>query len=196
MNRPTINPPDLDDVLAELKFEIFAQLNCIQIGKIEKFTKGDQSAEIQIMVKRQKNETEIVSYPVLVDCPVFVLQGGGAYLDMPIAKGDFCLVLFNDRDIDTWWTAAQEAEPATRRKHSLSDGIALVGLNPKTSALSFDGSKMRLVAFGNSVELSVTGIALNTGDAITWLANILPVDPLTGIPHGGPGAGIVKLKGA
>lgn len=195
MSKPSIHPPNFEAVLRELKSEIFAQLNCIQIGKIEKFTAGDQSAEIQIMVKRRIDDTEIRSYPVLVDCPVFVLQGGGAYLDMPIAKGDYCLVLFNDRNIDTWWTAAQEAEPATRRKHSLSDGIALVGLNPKTSALSFNGSSMRLVALGNEVELSSTGITLKTGDASAWLPNILPNCLFTGSPHGGAVAGIVKLKG-
>jgi len=38
-------------------------------------------------------------------------------------------------------------------------------------------------------------VVLITGDAVTWLPNVLAVDPLTGIAHGGPGAGIVKLKG-
>jgi hypothetical protein len=41
-----------------------------------------------------------------------------------------------------------------------------------------------------------TKLELNTGDASTWLPNILQVDPVTGVPHGGPTAGIVKLKGA
>ena len=48
---------------------------------------------------------------------------------------------------------------------------------------------------GNSIELSKTGIKLNTGDASSWLPNIIPVDPFTGAVHGGSGAGIVKLTG-
>jgi len=39
------------------------------------------------------------------------------------------------------------------------------------------------------------GIKLATGDSAAWNPNILPVDPITAVPHGGPTAGIVKLKG-
>lgn len=141
----TVIPPDLDDVLAELKNEIFATLNCIQIGKIESINKDEQSAEIQIQVRRRVQDGTTVAYPLLVDCPFFVLQGGGAYLDMPIAAGDFCLVLFSDRDIDTWWSSNNAKEPRTLRKHSLSDGFALIGINPKTDVLDFDGSKVRIL---------------------------------------------------
>lgn len=146
-------PSDLDNLLEELRSEIFANLNCLQIGKIESYNKSEQSVEVQIMVKRRINETKIISYPVLVDCPLFVLQGGGAFIDMPIKTGDFCLIFFNDRDIDNWWTAGNETEPNTRRKHSLSDGIALVGLNPKNSALSLDGDKVIINATGFPVAL-------------------------------------------
>lgn len=140
----TVIPPDLDDVLGELKNSIFATLNCIQIGKIEKVN-DNQTVEIQLQFKRRVKNSETIDYPVLVDCPYFVLQGGGAYLDMPIKPGDYCIVLFNDRNIDSWWDTANVKEPLTRRKHSLSDGLALVGINPKTSFLENDGSIVRLL---------------------------------------------------
>lgn len=146
-------PPDLDDLLDELRTEIFANLNCIQIGRIESYNKTEQSVEIQIMVKRRITETKIISYPLLVDCPLMVLQGGGAFIDMPVAAGDFCLVFFNDRDIDNWWTAGNETEPNTRRKHNLSDGFALVGINLKNSALSLDGDKVIVNAGTHNVRV-------------------------------------------
>jgi len=138
-----INPPDLDDVLELLKNNIFANLNCVQIGKIEKVN-DNQTVEIMIQVKRRV-PNKIISYPLLVDCPYLVLQGGGAYLDFPITKGDYCLVLFNDRNIDTWWKSANVAEPPTLRKHSLSDGFALVGINAETNILDNDGTVVRLL---------------------------------------------------
>ena len=50
---------------------------------------------------------------------------------------------------------------------------------------------------GNKVEIDASGeISLKTGDASAWKPNILAVDPFSGLPHGGPGAGVVKLKGA
>lgn len=149
-----IYPPDLDDLLDVHKTEIFANLNCVQIGKIESVNTSEQSAEIELQVKRRVNG-KIINYPLLIDCPVVVSQGGGAFVDFPISQGDFCLVLFNDRDIDNWWTAATNKEPRTLRKHSLSDGFALVGINPKISVLSLDGSNMNIWGPGASERIQI-----------------------------------------
>ena len=73
MAKQTIYPPDLDDLLANLKNEIFATLNCIQMGQINTYNKAEQSATIQLQVKRRIRNTEIKSYPLLVDCPVIFL---------------------------------------------------------------------------------------------------------------------------
>ncbi len=144
MSSQTINPPDLDDTLKELKNEIFANINCVQIGKIEKVN-SNQTVEIQIQVKRRVNGDVTKDYPLLVDCPYFVLSGGGAYIDMPIKKGDSCIILFNDRNIDNWWSTENVKEPADRRKHNLSDGIALVGINSSVNPLDNDGTFVRLL---------------------------------------------------
>jgi hypothetical protein len=172
MNVP-VYPPDLQMNLKRLKDEIFADLNCLQIGKITKFDKTTQSAEIEIQCKRRISETQIIDYPPLVDCPVFFLQGGGAYLEMPVQINDYCLVLFSDRDIDIWFSSGNKREPNTRRKHNISDGIALVGLNPSSSVLTLDNDKVQINA-GNypivfkttsgKIEIAINGnITLNNG---------------------------------
>lgn len=145
MNPDQKMPPDMKVVLKELRNDIFATFNCVQIGKIEKVTPAEQTVEISIQIKRAAADGTSTATPILVDCPYFVLQGGGAYIDMPITAGDFCIVLFNDRDIDTWWDSANLADPHSTRKHSLSDGLALVGINPKPDALAMDGSKTRVI---------------------------------------------------
>ena len=141
----TIVAPGFDDSLEQIRAEVFTTLNCIQVGRIVAFDKGNQTANVEIQLRRRRNETEIAEYPVLQDCPVFVLQGGGAYIDLPIAARDYCIVLFNDRNIDTWWSTANVAEPPNRRKHALSDGIAIVGINPRTSVRDIDGSIVRIL---------------------------------------------------
>ena len=177
MSDQTIVPPDLDDVLLEMKNETFATLNCIQIGKIQKVN-DNQTVEIMIQVKRRIPDNKIADYPLLVDCPYIVLQGGGAYLDMPIVAGDYCLVLFNDRNIDQWWSTANVKEPQDRRKHSLSDGIALIGLNPITKVLDRDGTFVRLLGTSGpgSEELAarqndaITSTITEDSTFWTWLA--------------------------
>jgi hypothetical protein len=158
----TINPPDLDDVLEELKFEIFANFNCIQIGRIEKYDKSTQIAEIQIQVKRRVG-SRTINYPLLVDCPVVILQGGESYIEFPIKKDDYCLIFFNDRDIDNWFSTGNVKEPNTTRKHDLSDGIALVGINPETSPLGLDGSKVVLNCENVDFEINANNVKILAG---------------------------------
>ena len=148
----TIMPPDLDDVLAELKNDIFANINCVQIGKIEKVN-SNQTVEIQIQVKRRVNGDITKDYPLLVDCPYIVLSGGNTYLDMPIEKGDKCIILFNDRNIDNWWSTENVKEPADRRKHNLSDGMALIGIGSDVNFFDLSGDAIGLRAKDKKIRL-------------------------------------------
>ena len=152
-NADDILPANTLGLLAALKADIFATFHCIKIGKIEKVTPGEQTVEVSLTMRRPAADGTSTEYPLLVDVPYFVLQGGGAYIDMPIKAGDYCLVLFSDRDIDIWWSTANVADPATTRKHDLSDGIAIVGLNPKTAPLEMAGTSMGLIAADKKVRI-------------------------------------------
>ena len=154
-------PPNLRTLLEDLKVEIFSTLNCIQIGKIEKITAPQQTVEITIQIKRVSEDGTSIIYPVLADCPFFVLQGGGAYIDMPIQIGDPCIILFNDRNLDNWWKTGTVMNPADYRKHSFSDAIAIVGINPSCQALSFDGEKLRIM--GGSRDVKIDGNSVEIG---------------------------------
>lgn len=132
--------------------EVFSSLNCHQLGTIVSFNAGAQTASISMNVQRvvynQLSEADplsnqptpitpqIIDYPVLVDCPVYLMTGGGSFISMPIKAGDTCLVLFNDRDIDSWFATGAVAPPPSSRMHSLSDGLALVGFRSQANKIS------------------------------------------------------------
>lgn len=131
------NEPQLADLLELKKKEFLLSVNAHHIGTIESFDSTKQTATVSINYKKTyyrpnpitgANEPQLVDYPLLVDCPVVCLGGGNARLTFPIAEGDECIVLFNDRDIDTWFRGNSSAGTATPRLHSISDGIALVGV--------------------------------------------------------------------
>lgn len=167
-------PPNLKTILDEVKAEIFSTLNCVQVGRVEKITPGEQTVEVSIQIKRLARNGTSSFYPVLVDVPYFILQGGGAYLDMPITPGDYCIVLFNDRNLDVWWSTANVADPPTPRKHSMSDGIAIVGLNPASAPLDMDGDYVRLLGKsgpGSEAEAARKGDAIQStsaDDSVFW----------------------------
>lgn len=74
------------------------------------------------------------------------------------------------------------------------DGIVIEDANGNKITLASEGVKVH-DANGNEVIMDSAGVKLKTGDASTWLPNILGTCPFTGVPHGGAGAGIVKLTG-
>lgn len=131
----SIVQPQLLDALRRLQRETFKTLNCVKVGQINRFDGTKKTAEVQILFKRVLPGDQVASYPVLVDVPIFTLQGGGVAVQMPITQGDQCLVLFSDRNLDIWFQNGAEAAPLNDRCHDLSDGIALVGLNALNSAM-------------------------------------------------------------
>jgi cytoskeletal protein CcmA (bactofilin family) len=133
--------PSLFDVLSNLKNDILKNVNCINIGTIQSFDTENQTATIKLSIKKVKSIDSsgvktLVGRPLLLECPCFVLSGGGSYIGMPITKGDGCIVLFNDRDIDNWFTSGDGQAPNTIRMHDISDGFALVGIFNSTGFIS------------------------------------------------------------
>jgi hypothetical protein len=139
--------PTLPALLAQISQNIFASLNCHQVGSIVSFNPDKQTAEVQLTINRVvynqvqvgaklQMQPTILAYPLLVDCPVFVLSGGNGLVTMPVKAGDPCLVLFGDRDIDNWFSSGLTAPPNSPRMHSLSDGFALVGFRPQSASIA------------------------------------------------------------
>ena len=136
----SLTNPTMVTMLTALKNNIFNDLNCHHIGVIDSFNAENQTVAISMAYKARTtfellNKQPMNDFPPQFECPVVIYSGGPASLTMPITKGDYCLLFFNDVDIDNWYTAGSDVTLNSRRKHSYSDAIALVGLNPKISSL-------------------------------------------------------------
>lgn len=135
----------LTDLFDILRTDIFLSLFCHHVGEIQSFDPDNQTVTATIKYKRtyfeqQPNGVDPVpvlkDYPLLVDIPVIVIGGGGFNVTFPIKKGDECVLLFNDRSIDNWFQSGQVGGVSSPRAHSLSDGIALVGLQNLTRLIA------------------------------------------------------------
>lgn len=156
--------PGLKDILDAYKKKTAIQINCHAIATVQSFNATNQTLTATVNYQKVFYDRDasgaytqrLSSYPILADCPVVVLGGGPASLTMPIAKGDQCLIFFNDRDIDTWITTGQAGQaPATPRLHSFSDAIALVGLHSLNKAISnYDGTRALLTNGNVSVGIN------------------------------------------
>lgn len=153
--------PELIAALENLKRDIFVNMNCIQIGIIESFDATKQLASVQIALKSvlevRPDGTQILQErPVLLEVPIMVLYGGGSYLTFPIAPGDNCLLVFNDREIDTWLYNGGLQTPLTGRAHSSADAIAIVGLRSlQNSIANYLTNGVRL-AYNSTSKIDIT----------------------------------------
>ena len=174
MTKPQTSFPvfgtSLGDVLDAFKKEMAQSINCVLIGKVEEYFPATNTASVSIQEKRSYVNGSTVAFPLLTDCPVFVLNGGGSFLNMPISPDDTCIVLFNDRNIDIWHNSATVDVPASLRTHSLSDGLVLVGVQNLKNALPMDDAKVELHGEGVPVEITTDDtvkIAADLGTSVS-----------------------------
>lgn len=174
--------------------KIYTALPCIiQSFDANKKTITAQPA-IRANVRNQDGTITQISLPILVDVPVFFPSGGGFTLTFPIQPGDECLVVFSSRCIDNWWllgcpedsngnlTTQPQAE---QRMHSLSDGIAYVGISSVpnvTPNINTTVPQLRNNAGTSYIEVTETEVNIvtpNTVNITTQVANINASDHVT-----------------
>ncbi len=102
-------------------------------------------------------------------------SGGAGYLTFPVAAGDVCLVLFNDRDFDTFWSTGSIDVPNSLRTHDLSDGLAIVGFRTGANPLAgYDPAKVVLALAATKLSLGAkVRLENGTTDLLTVLTNLI-----------------------
>ena len=168
--------PELMDLLNLFKKQIMLDLNCHAIATVQSFNSAKHKITASINYKKTTLQRTadgtyrnvLVDYPILLDVPVVFLSGGYFRLTFPIQEGDYCLIFFNDRDMDNWLQSAQIGPVASSRLHSFSDGIAIVGLRPFNDSLeNFDSTR---VAIGNGTTyVGVSSSKIKLANATTTL---------------------------
>jgi hypothetical protein len=111
------------------------------------------------------------------------LSGGQSFISLPITTGDTCLILFNDRDIDTWWYSGESNVPPSGRAHSLSDAIVLVGVRNQANAIELPSNTVTIEGGNKKITLKNSNQSLKplldelfdelTQSLVTWLQTSL-----------------------
>lgn len=169
--------PTLIETLQALKADVNKNLYCHIPGKIQSFDPTEKTASVQLLFVLQFPTGQTMNYQVLTKVPVFTPQGGGGAFQAPIAKGDPCLVVFADRNIDAWFQNGSAAVPfdnaggAPGRMHDLSDGMAFVGFNSLADALPmYSSDELRMIMNASKVAISkATGLVTIQSETMTLL---------------------------
>jgi hypothetical protein len=145
---------------------------------------------------------------VLEDIPVAIYGAGGLAITLPIQKGDECILLFADLEIDAWLqngAAGQAVNTVTSRRHDLSDAIAVFGLwsapralpNYSTGSLqirSLDGS-MVIDMNMKTGAISLTAPTININGDLIVNSNHFATHAHVGVQSGPADTGPVAPPG-
>lgn len=156
---------ELPDVMNDAILTALANTHTILIARVE--TVNATTIDVQPVIQRVVDGVNI-SLPLFPSVPPIFLQGGSSYDAHPIAAGDYCLLLINERCFDRWYAGDDGVPPLEFRMHDYSDGFALVGVNPAAMAKTIPTTIER---FGDS---TVTGAWVHSGSyALTGPLNVI-----------------------
>lgn len=118
------NEPNFIEVMGLLKTNVFANLNCHNIGKILSFDANTQTCSVELMQIKQMNKQLYTPVPI-TNVPLIIYGGGGGHITMPNPVGTICILLFMDRNFDAFLDTEAKYVPKTSRMHDFTDCVAL-----------------------------------------------------------------------
>lgn len=141
-------------LLEDLRKDIFLSLKVMDIATVVGVDLAKNTLEATINYKKTvlvRNEKTTgqpgkarpeyvpkqIDYPKLTDVPIFYLGSPQSGITTPVKVGDQCLIIYNDRSIDSWFQDKKQSTLSSNRLHSISDGVALVGINSSKDAIQW-----------------------------------------------------------
>ena len=154
MKTKTNNNITMSFLLEAVMEKVKRDLNCIKIGKVVNFYPDDKTADVEIQFKMKETDGSIIDYPLLLKCLVL-----GNKITTPIEIGEYCIIFFNDVNLDSFFENGQKQVPYTRETHNISDGIVLMGLNNLINKIEYDNTAICLNYELNKIkgQLEVSG---------------------------------------
>ena len=171
-NLALTSQPGLLNVLEALKDCINYNLNCVKIATVVEFDKTTLTACCKInnkhLVNLKNDGNQILKDYPLIYAKVHFFGHNGVGATFPITKGMEGFLLFNDRELETWFLTSESGQLAYDRCHDLSDAIFVVGLHsqPMIQYLPYLENCLNLFYKSSSIQIQDGTIILNGNTVI------------------------------
>jgi hypothetical protein len=176
------NFPDLAVYTETLKEDVlYNRLNCVRIGKVVEFNPTDCTVQVQIAQQYIKS-FDNNGIPISEDfepirAKVFFMGNANMGFTYPLNIGDEGLILFNDRELESWYLTGESVPPQYIRSHHITDAIFLCGMHSLVNLPSYSAGCLNLYYNGTRLEISDSGVNvtgnLNVSGSITATGDIV-----------------------
>jgi hypothetical protein len=144
----TVTPSELDIIRSALDAALAEVHTCMpaEVVRVHAGAHQRQFVDVQPSLQRRapNEDGQVVdeTLPVIPMVPVGYMQGGGFFISVPIAVGDFVLLVFAERSLDQWLQTARKGSqraitPGDVGTHVLEGAVALpCGPAPRSALLA------------------------------------------------------------
>ena len=155
--------PELTQTLYSVVEKVGKELNCMRVGIIEAFYPDDLTADVLIANKKTINlnadGTQNVKNYALIRAKICYCT---PFITYPINKGDECILLFSDREIESWFINGEVNAEGYPRLHDLTDAIAIVGLRSLPNMITILQDALHLFYGNSDIQLKENQININS----------------------------------
>ena len=165
-----INEPNLITTLTSFQDSIkYNEINCVRVGIIESYNENTRVAKVNIANKLTTGVKEDGT-PIVQDyAPIYakVLFFGWADIGMthPINQGMEGILLFNDREIESWYINGNINNLAYKRAHSKTDAFFIAGLLSLPNMVATLQNCLHLFYKLTDIKLTHSGVEI-TGNTV------------------------------
>lgn len=144
-----------------IRKELLETHTCLP-AKIHEYDEATQKAKVIPLLKiKYRHKDKPTDLAIINNVPVQwpSSNGGSAFIHMPLKVGDFGIVIFSERSIDTWLAGEGDSvSPEDPRHHHLSDAIFIPGVLPFKKALSISSPDNMILKNNNmTIEIDPSG---------------------------------------
>lgn len=148
--------PTQFDINHMLKNNIFSTLNCHNIGRILEFDPKTQTCTVEMLQVKQYNAKTFKPAPI-TNVPLIILGTKNANITFPDPVGTICVLIFMDRNMDSFMETEESYVPSTTRMHDFTDCIALCTFKTLANPITnYDDDAISLVNTGLADEVENT----------------------------------------
>lgn len=149
-----------------MKDQIANSIRVAMPGIIEQFNPSTQTATVKPCINdriiNKDGKTEWIELPLIMDVPVQISQCKEFAITLPIQPGDFCILIIQDKCIDSFIQSGTDSIQAEIRHHDLSDAIAIVGLSPSNAVIdNYDPDNLCIRHKKKSINITVSNNNIN-----------------------------------
>lgn len=164
-NNAITNTPNWPQILEGMHQKTGYELNCMRIGIVQTWHPEELTVDVQIANKKtiQVNQdgTKTVSDFAPIRAKVVYCNPFQTY---PIKAGDECVLLFADREIESWFINGESNPESYPRMHEMTDAVALFGIRSLPKMITVLTDCLHLFYGNSSIQIEDQKITLNATD--------------------------------